>query len=214
LKIMADWVRQQRIQQDLEKQNMQSELRFLRSQINPHFLFNTLNSLYALALKKSDKAPEVVLRLSEMMRYMLYECNEKRVSLEKEVNYMKNYLELEKTRHGQKVDIQLEVEGSASDHRIAPLMFIPFLENSFKHGLSNQLKYGFVHILLRVDDKEVNFDITNSKPALHDPNYHRGGIGLKNVKRRLDILYPNQYSLQISDDPQTYSVNLQIQLDE
>ncbi len=217
IKIIADWARHLRERQTLETQTMQSELKFLKSQINPHFLFNTLNNLYALTLKKSDLAPEIVLRLSEMMRYMLYECNEKRVLLSKEVNYIKNYLELERLRQGKNVDIQFEVRGEISDQKIAPLMFIPFLENSFKHGLSNQLTQGFVNIRLQVDEQNVEFFIENSKPESPPRQDHRrksGGIGLVNVHRRLNLLYPDQYDLKINDTPKTYSVNLKLALDQ
>ena len=215
LKVFSDWVRYQRDRQILEKQNMTSELKFLKSQINPHFLFNTLNSLYALTLKKSDKAPEIVIKLSEMMRYMLYECNEKRVSLSKEVNYIQNYLELEKLRHGNHVDIKFDLEGQVNNQTIAPLMFIPFLENSFKHGLKNQIQEGFVDIHLKIEPTEVMVHIENSKAQSLPAQIHKrsGGIGLKNVQRRLNILYPNKHTLNITETPKTYSVQLQIGLE-
>ena len=213
--IINDWVRDLREKQELEKRTMQSELRFLKSQINPHFLFNTLNSLYALTLKKSDNAPEIVIKLSEMMRYMLYECNEKRVLLSKEVNYLHNYLALEKLRQPKDIDIKFEVEGNVSHQMIAPLMFIPFLENSFKHGLSNNLSDGFVHIYLNVEGEHVNLRIENSKPEklpVRDPKRKSGGIGLVNVKRRLNLLYPEQYSLNIEDNPKSYAIEMKLEL--
>ena len=216
-KIVTDWVRHLREKQELQTQTMQSELRFLKSQINPHFLFNTLNNLYALTLKKSDKAPEIVIKLSEMMRYMLYECNEKRVLLSKEVNYLKNYLDLERLRQGKNVEINFDVKGELSDQKIAPLMFIPFLENSFKHGLNNHISQGFVNINLSIENNIVNLFIENSKPEtlpLQDHQRKSGGIGLVNVRRRLNLLYPNQYELKIGDNPKTYTVNLQIELDK
>ncbi|MCB0705226.1 MAG: histidine kinase [Saprospiraceae bacterium] len=215
-KITTDWVRHLRERQELETQTMQSELRFLKSQINPHFLFNTLNNLYALTLKKSDKAPEIVIKLSEMMRYMLYECNEKQVYLSKEVNYLRNYLDLERLRQGKNVEITFEVNGNISDQMIAPLLFIPFLENSFKHGLNNNLTQGYVHIRLQVDMKELQLYIENSKsPVVPKPDSNRksGGIGLVNVRRRLNILYPNEYELQIDDSPTSYGVLLSLNLD-
>lgn len=214
--IVTDWVKQVRERQQLQTQTMASELRFLKSQINPHFLFNTLNNLYALTLKKSDKAPEIVIKLSEMMRYMLYECNEKRVLLSKEVNYIYNYLDLEKLRQGKNVDITFETEGEISDQTIAPLMFIPFLENSFKHGLSNQISKGFVNIRLSAERNKVYFFIENSKAEKlpqKDKNRPSGGIGLVNVHRRLNLLYPNSFELNIDDTPTTYAVNLYIELD-
>lgn len=214
-KIITDWVRNVQERQELETRTIQTELRFLKSQINPHFLFNTLNSLYALTLKKSEKAPEIVIKLSEMMRYMLYECNEKRVYLSNEIHYIRNYLDLEKLRQGQNVDIEFEVTGNVSEQKIAPLMFIPFIENSFKHGLSNQILHGFVHIKMKVENHKVDFYIENSKPdALPHQNHRRsGGIGLVNVRRRLDIMYPNNYELTIHDNPKSYAVNLKLDLD-
>ncbi len=215
VKIIADWARQLREKQTLERQTIQTELRFLKTQINPHFLFNTLNNLYALTLKKSDQAPEIVLRLSEMMRYMLYECNEKKVLLSKEVNYIENYLELERLRQGKSVRINFKVEGEPGDRKIAPLMFMPFLENSFKHGLGSQIAQGYVDILLRVENGSVDFQIENSKADAPPRQDHRrsGGIGLVNVHRRLNLLYPDQYQLNIQDTPKYYRVHLNLELD-
>jgi sensor histidine kinase YesM len=214
LKITYDWLFHQRDRKDLETQNMQSELKFLKSQINPHFLFNTLNSIYALTLKKSDKAPEIVIKLSEMMRYMLYECNERLVPLSKEVLYVRNYVDLEMLRQGQKVRIDFRVEGDIHDQRIAPLIFTPFLENSFKHGV-NQISEGFVDILLEVQDENVILQIENSKPPKQQIVNHKkpsGGIGLANVKRRLDLLYPESYILNITEQHDRYKVYLNLEL--
>ncbi|MBT8232262.1 MAG: histidine kinase [Saprospiraceae bacterium] len=214
-KILTDWLIHQNEKIALETQNLQSELKFLKSQINPHFFFNTLNNLYALTLKKSDSAPEIVLRLSEMMRYMLYESNEKQVSLEKEINYVKNYLELEKLRQGHKFDINFNLNGEIKDQKIAPLMFIPFLENSFKHGLDNQIKSGFVNIDLNLNESSVDLAIENSKPPSIPqkmPEKKSGGIGLKNVKRRLKLLYPQRHRLDIEEKPHSFKVFLNIQL--
>jgi len=214
--IMNDWLASQREKTELQSQTLQSELKFLKSQINPHFLFNTLNSLYALTLKKSEQAPEIVLKLSEMMRYMLYECNEREVSLSKEINYLKNYLELEKIRQGKKMDINFIMDGEVSNQKIAPLMFIPFVENSFKHGISNQITAGYVNILLEIEKQEVNITIENSKTAsMPAPSGKKsGGIGLVNVRRRLDLLYPGLHELNIDEDPNTYTVKLCINLDK
>lgn len=213
-KVTKDWLLHQQEKKDLESQNLQSELKFLKSQINPHFFFNTLNNLYALTLKKSDLAPEIVLRLSEMMRYMLYECNEKLVSLEKEVNYVKNYIELEKLRQGNKFNVNFNLEGKVNGQMIAPLIFIPFLENSFKHGVNNQINSGFVNINMKLDSTKVDLEIENSKaPVKQNANGKKsGGIGLENVKRRLNLLYPNQYDLKINDFEETFKINLNINL--
>ena len=219
IQITSDWLKHLREKQELQTQTMQSELRFLKSQINPHFLFNTLNNLYALTLKKSDQAPEIVIKLSEMMRYMLYECNEKRVLLSKEINYIQNYLDLERIRQGKNVKIDFHVDGSVSDQKIAPLMFIPFLENSFKHGLNNHINsQGFVDIKLLIADHDVHFYIENSKADMLSPPTNSkkksGGIGLVNVKRRLNLLYPEKYHLAIDNKPKSYAVRLDIELED
>ncbi len=212
LKIASDWTRNNRERQQLEAQTLQSELRFLRTQINPHFLFNTLNSLYALTLKKSDRAPETVLKLSEMMRYMLYESNARSVPLISEVDYLRNYLDLERLRHGEGADIRFEVDGDVDDQEIAPMVLVTFVENAFKHGLGKVLQAGFVHIVLLVERQEVRFHIENAKPSELIANDEPGGIGLVNVERRLDLLYPGQHELHtlITDD--TYAVDLYLDL--
>ena len=214
-KILTDWLVHQNEKMALERQNLQSELKFLKSQINPHFFFNTLNNLYALTLKKSDLAPEIVLRLSEMMRYMLYESNEKMVSLEKEVNYIKNYLELEKLRQGDRFEINFIITGEIADQKIAPLVFIPFLENSFKHGLDNQIKSGFVNIDLKLLEDSIELIIENSNPTkvqLKKKMKKSGGIGLENVKRRLKLIYSNKHKLEIVEKPHAFRVFLYIKL--
>ncbi len=212
--ILSDWFIHQSEKMELQTQTMQSELKFLRSQINPHFLFNTLNNLYALTLKKSDDAPEIVLKLSEMMRYMLYECNEKKVPLQKEVAYMKNYLDLERLRQHESIDIQFEQTGEISDQKIAPLLLIPFIENSFKHGLNSHIDHGWVNIRMQVDGNHLLFSIENSKGPSQPRQVHRksGGIGLVNVRRRLNLIYDDQYQLKISNEPNTYRVILDLNL--
>lgn len=212
--ILNDWFVQQKIKSELVSQNLQSELKFLKSQINPHFLFNTLNSLYALTLKKSDLAPEIVLKLSEMMRYMLYECNEKEVPLSKEINYMKNYLELEKLRQGTKMLVNLKINGESGDLKLAPLILIPFIENSFKHGINNQISQGFVDLELNIEGYDIQMILENSKsPSLPKIGEKRsGGIGLVNVKRRMEILYPENHKLDIIESPSTYKIELNLHL--
>ncbi len=214
--IIMDWLRHQRERAVLENQNIQSELRFLKSQINPHFLFNTLNSIYALTLKKSDDAPEIVVKLSEMLRYMLYECNEKLVPLSKEVNYVKNYLALEQLRHGGKIEINFDLEGEVDGQMLAPLLFVPFLENSFKHGASRTIKNGYVKVVMRILTKnQLQFEVENNKPDTFPMANHElksGGIGLANLDRRLNILYPNKHNLTIKDSPNVYRVILDLSL--
>ncbi|MBL7825213.1 MAG: histidine kinase [Saprospiraceae bacterium] len=216
LRVIMDWWRYQNEKQVLLTQTIQSELRFLKSQINPHFLFNTLNNLYALTLKKSDKAPEIVLKLSEIMRYMLYECNERRVPLSREIQYIYNYLDLERLRQPKDADIRFIVEGNISNQIVAPLLFVPFLENSFKHGLNHMVTgAGFVRLSLLVSDEDLEFSIENSKvDQIPKENHARsGGIGLVNVRQRLNILYPENHTLEITDEPNRYVVTLRLKLD-
>ena len=213
LKIAADWTRNQRERQRLEAENLASELNFLRSQVNPHFLFNTLNSLYALTLKKSDEAPETVLKLSGMMRYMLYESNATLVPLRAEVDYLRNYLALERLRHGASADVRFDVDGEVGGQRIAPMLFIPFVENAFKHGMAKVLGEGFVHIVLLVEGGEARFHLENAKPAVDLDDGRPGGIGLINVQRRLELLYPEAYELHTLVTDDTYSVDLYLDLD-
>lgn len=223
IQIVSHWISGQRKMKELEKENLQSELKFLRSQINPHFLFNTLNSLYSLTLSKSDLAPEIVIRLSEIMRYMLYECNEKLVPLEREIKFMKNYVELEKLRYGDDVNIDFCIEGEVEDQKIAPLLFIPFFENSFKHGLSNRTGKDWIVIQFYAGGDQVKLTIRNSIPKTVSLNNYSeqsnekeilnsSGIGLENVKRRLELLYSNHYELEISKGDDQFEIYLSIKL--
>jgi len=214
--ISIEWVRSEREKHEMRTEQIQTELKFLKSQINPHFLFNILNSLYALTLKKSDMAPTMVIKLSEMMRYMLYECNEKQVPLEKEINYLRNYLDLERLRIGNKMDIELNLHGSLDDKFIAPLIFINFVENAFKHGgISARKSKGHVKLDITVDDRIIHFVLENSKRMRMPENKSlkpSGGIGLKNVRERLNLVYPNNYTINIREDEQIYSVELTLLL--
>lgn len=214
--ILNDWQKSDVEKKELEYKTTQTELNFLRSQINPHFLFNTLNNLYALTLKKSDTAPETVLKLSEIMRYMLYECNERKVLLSKEINYLKNYIELEKLRLHDSFDIKVEINGEVGTHKLSPLLLTPFIENAFKHGITQQLIKGYIHVILNISDDWLELIIKNSKQQngpIEKPKKKSGGIGLQNVKRRLEILYPKTHELNIENKLNEYNINLKVKLD-
>jgi len=209
LKFTVDWFLNERIQRDLENQRLSAELAFLKSQINPHFLFNSLNSIYSLAYQRSETTPEAILKLSEIMRYMLYECNDNKVDLVKELQYLQNYIDLQKIRFGNKAFIDFKIEGKIESQQIVPLLLIAFIENGFKHGVaSNPLTP--IRLLIDIEESHLHFYMQNKK---HTNNRDAsGGIGLNNVKRRLDLLYPGKYNLEIHDETDTYTVELSLVL--
>jgi len=207
LKFSVDWFLNERIRRDLENQRLSAELAFLKSQINPHFLFNSLNSIYSLAYQRSETTPEAILKLSEIMRYMLYECNDNKVSLVKELQYVQNYIDLQKIRFGQKAYIDFKIEGKVENQQIVPLVLIAFVENAFKHGIASTERSP-IKLLIEVDEGHLHFYIRNKK---HNNNRDEsGGIGLNNVKRRLNLLYPGKHNLEISDEPDTYTAELSL----
>jgi len=214
IKIILHWYREQQINQKLVREKLEAELKFLKAQIHPHFLFNTLNNLYALTLKKSSQAPEVVLKISELLNYMLYESNVEEVSLKKETEHIKNYIALEKIRYGKKLKLNFNITGSTENMRIAPMLLLPFVENSFKHGVSKKITDKWINISLKSDSGKMILFIENSKSnddAERESEY-TAGIGLKNVRRRLDLLYAGKYNLTTTDSGGKYTVNLEIDL--
>ncbi len=216
LKMVKQWYERERVAENLERINMETELKYLKTQINPHFLFNSLNSLYALTLQKSDRAPELVLKLSEILRYVLYEGSERWVSLEKEINYLKSYLDLEKIRNGDRLSLEFNINGNPKTKKIAPMLFLTFLENSFKHGINQKAEGGFVKVEMNISDKYLDFSIENSRPKEKEKrlNGKTGGIGLENIKKRLELLYPDHHELTIEDDGENYRVKLNLSLEQ
>jgi len=199
--------------QEIEKEKTLSELKALKSQINPHFLFNSLNSIYSLARKKSGIVPDKIVQLSDLMRHIIYESENDFIPLEKEVEMVINYIELQKLRTDEKNKINFEISGEIKDKRIEPLLFLPFVENSFKHGLKGGAADGYVTIKITVLGTALNFEIENSKGNPNEINNEKyKGIGIENVKRRLDLIYPGLHSLQISDNEKIFKVSLQLQL--
>ena len=213
LKLLRDWINYQDDSinfKETQRQKLEAELKLLRGQINPHFLFNTLNNLYALSLDKSDKTPDLILRLADLMRYMLYECRDSYVLIDKEIHFLKNYLELEKIRIGETANVELKVMGSTGLQQIAPLLFIPFIENAFKHGTNRQANHSFIKILFDLEKQgAIRFVIENTKEEKEtfvDKKY--SGIGIENVKKRLTLLYPEKHSLKITDNKNIFKVEL------
>lgn len=194
-----------------ETRKTTTELNYLRKQTNPHFLFNALNSIYSLAYKKSDLVPDAIVTLSEMMRYMLYETDNKAVSLEKEINYIKNYIDLQKLRLNNIENIFINIHGETRNKSIEPLLLISFIENAFKYG-TDYKGTTFVKIKISIKDNILDFWIENRiENQKKDPN--NSGIGLTNIKNRLNILYPNAHQLTIAQTDNKHSVHLNLKLE-
>ncbi|MCU4174170.1 sensor histidine kinase [Carboxylicivirga sp. N1Y90] len=208
LKLFKWWYIDQQYKVKIENEKLESELKFLKSQINPHFLFNTLNNLYALTLKNSNKASDVVLKLSGLLDYMLYHSKEERVTLAKELSIIENYIELEKIRYGDRLKLSYKVDGDPSACNIAPLILIPFVENAFKHGASNDRQRPEINIKIVAEKNGIQFNITNSYP-LHVSTSEKG-IGLKNIRRQLNLVYPKRHQLDISSEDQMFKVQLNL----
>ena len=195
----------------LEKQNLEQQLEYLRYQINPHFFMNTLNNIHALVDIDPAKAQETIVELSKMMRYVLYEKGESQqgVPLTKELEFIRTYVKLMQLRYTEKVKITLNLPHEVPDRQIPSLILVTFIENAFKHGVSYQ-RESFIEMTVEVADNHLHFTCRNSKADV--PNQEKGGVGLANVRKRLDLLYDHNYTLSIHDDPQVYSVDLTLPL--
>lgn len=210
VKAFYEWYQDQRRLKETEKEQLYSELKYLQAQIHPHFFFNTLNNLYGLALAKSDSAPVLILKLSDLMRYMLYETNVSSVPLEKEIHHLQNYIELEKIRYKNNFDIFFKQRGDIHETNIAPLLLLPFVENAFKHGFSESMKDAWISIDMDATEDIFSFNVENSVPVNGENNDVEKGLGLKNVTRRLDLLYPDNYQLTIDKKDHLFSINLSL----
>lgn len=193
----------------LNEQKKTAELAALKNQLNPHFLFNTLNNLYALALKKSNDTPKVIRKLSEILDYILYRCNKPYVSLDKELELIENYLSLEKIRYADRVKISFS-KNVTGQEKIAPLLLLTFVENAFKHGVTNEIQQAHINIAISKKGEELLFKVENSKPAMTEKLENKESIGLQNIKKQLELLYPKAYDLIIENDKSTFSANLKL----
>ena len=211
LKLSLDWYGQQRIIQKITVEKLNAEIDFLRAQINPHFLFNILNNLYALTLKKSELAPDVVLKLSDMMEYMLYDSTDEKVLLEKEVAYLKHYIELERLRYSGEFAIRLNVNAAFNGQEIAPLLLLPLVENAFKHGLSTQSENGWLTVNIGLHQSTLMVVVQNAKPP-SVASKSKGGIGLGNLQKRLELLYPSRHQLELEDKKDSFLARLVLEL--
>ena len=213
LKFMRDSITLQDVElrmKEVEKQKIEAELRALKAQVNPHFFFNTLNSLYALSLDKSDKAPELILKLSDLMRYVIYESKDDLVPVAKQLEFLQSYVYLERLRSYENLDVQFDIKGDRFQVKIAPLIYLAFIENAFKHGAKTKSDNPFIHIVFDLEnDDRVIFMIENSMDPFRQ-NQADGGFGLANVKKRLELLYPGKHALSISETSNIYRVDLTI----
>jgi len=207
--VLAKYYNNQHKYLQLNEQKKATELATLKQQLNPHFLFNTLNNLYSLSVTKSDEAPEVIEKLSEMLDHMLYGSNDQFVSLHKEVELIENYLALEKVRYYDRVAITFTKE-VPKDVLVAPLLFLTFVENAFKHGVSQELEKAIIEIQITVKDAYIYFTISNSI-ATNKVFSNKQGIGLKNVKKQLELLYDNAHSLEIKEEKERFYISLKLQ---
>lgn len=205
--------KQQQLTEKSKQESLRSELLLLKNQLHPHFLFNTLNNLYSLTLYNDKTASKVVLRLSELLSYMLYECNSEHINLTKEIELIHNYIELEKIRFNDRVNIETDITTDMSELQIAPLLLLPFIENAFKHGVSSNSEKASINILLKTENDTLIYEVENSLPKEANQDKRRSithGIGLQNIKKRLNMLYP-KHILTIYDQ-EVFKAALQIKL--
>ncbi|MEZ4966151.1 MAG: sensor histidine kinase [Saprospiraceae bacterium] len=213
LKIIWDWDKKDRLATRLHLEKRDAELQFLQAQIHPHFLFNTLNNLYGLALKNSPQTPESILKLSGLLDFILYECNAAYIPVQKEIDLIAHYIELERLRFGKQLALNFEHEIGQGKAMIAPLLLLPFVENAFKHGASRTSgQKVYVSISLTVRSNLLAFQVENSKSKKPDDENGNRGIGLRNVEKRLELLYPGRYTLQKTEAEEKYSIALELQL--
>ena len=213
LKVMRDSITLQDVElrmKEVQKQKIESELRALKAQINPHFFFNTLNSLYSLSLDKSDMAPELILKLSDLMRYVIYESNDDLVPIGKQLEFLQSYVYLERLRADENLQVDFEVKGANLDLKVAPLLYIAFIENAFKHGSKAKSDNPFIRIAFDLEhDDRIGFYIENRIDPFHEKK-PAGGFGLSNVKKRLELLYPGKFDLNLRESESVYRAELTI----
>lgn len=206
----VDWFAQEKIRRELETQKMSAELNYLKAQINPHFFFNTLNNLYSLAIKNAPETPEVILKLSELMRYMLYESKEERVALHTELEYLKSFIDLQILRIPDTLQFQYNINGNPEGHLIEPMLMLPIVENAFKHVRKNEKGF-YIDVQITIETDKIALEVANTHlPNTGSARKHSSGIGLQNVRRRLELLYPKQNTFITENTPLEYRTKLTI----
>ncbi len=209
IRFMISWFESQKLRDELVNKQQASELALMRSQVNPHFLFNTLNNIYSLVYRKSDEAPEAVMKLSSIMRYMLYDSASQKVPLEKEIEYLKSFIELQNLRIKHPDFVSLRIDGNTKGFTIAPMLLISFVENAFKHSCKNHRPGILIH--LSAINGRINFEVTNYLKKTASTNEEpSGGIDLGTIRRRLELIYPGKHKLIIIPETETFKINLEI----
>jgi len=209
IKLLYDWFIEKKRNEALAKLQLSTELKFLRTQIQPHFFFNTLNNLYALTLKKSDDAPRLVIKLSELMQYILYEVSSSKASLLREINHINNYIDIEHIRFKDRIESELDITGNIEDIEVPPLLYLSFIENCFKHGLKDNAKIKIKMSFEVIDNRYLEFKVSNNfNPETNQNNKH--GIGVVNSARRLELLFARDFVLETKIQDNTYNLYLKI----
>jgi two-component system LytT family sensor kinase len=210
IKLLADYAKAQRRLGELAREKAETELNFLKSQLNPHFLFNSLNTIYFLIDKQNSEARTTLLQMSDLLRYQLYDCNSPAIEIEKEVHYLKDYVRLQELRKDNQYDVGIEVGEQVRGFRITPLLLIPFVENAFKHLSHHSQEKNFIRVNLQQQNGTLTFTVENSKDDQQRSTEPAGGIGLSNVKRRLELLYPGKHTLQVLNNTNTFKIELNL----
>jgi sensor histidine kinase YesM len=210
IRVTEQWYINEKQRKDMENQKLTAELSFLKSQINPHFFFNTLNSIYSLAISKSDKTPEAIIKLSELMRFIIYESEKESVPLRRELDYINNFVELQKLRLMSNITVNYRIEGDLADLKIEPLILLPFIENAFKHGIDS-IKKCVINILVKVSSSQLWLTVENPVVKLNNIQTNDSqGIGLANSKKRLQLVYGSNHTLNITQTNDSFKVELKI----
>lgn len=211
IKLMKYWYLKEQRNMQLQKENMEAHLQLLKAQVHPHFLFNTLNNIYSFTQPNAPVASQLVLGLSDLLRYMLYECNQPLVPLEKEIKMLQDYVLLEEVRYNHQLDLRLQLPQPEPGLLVAPLLLLPFMENSFKHGASQVVEHPWISLSLEVEGRQLQLRLMNGKEPAAAASDH-SGIGIENARKRLDLLYPGRHRLKITDTGDAFIVNLKIDL--
>ncbi|MBD0297486.1 MAG: histidine kinase [Flavisolibacter sp.] len=213
IKLMKYWYVKEQRNLQLQKENVEAQLQLLKAQVHPHFLFNTLNNIYSFTQNTSPIAARLVSGLSDLLRYILYEGNQFFVPLHKELKMLQDYIMLEKVRYGNQLEVHLDLPAETNNLQIAPLLLLPLVENCFKHGTSTILEHPWISLHLTIEEKEMQLKLVNGKAVDYRPAKPTTGIGLQNVRKRLELLYPDKYTLKITDEEEIFIVDLKLLLE-